>query len=325
MASADREAPPLHIPVLIDPLIEQVSPVSGAWIDGTFGNGGYSRALVAAGADHVYGIDRDPHAELRWRDLHEASRAKISFHEGVFSELDEVATGVDGVVLDLGVSSMQIDQGGRGFSFLRDGPLDMRMSQSGETAAELIDRLEERQLAAVIYHYGEEKASRRIARAIKKAAPVTRTLQLAEIVEGCLPRAKPGQSHPATRTFQALRIAINDEYTELYQGLNAGARALAPGGYFAVVTFHSVEDRMVKRFFQMAAGRAGNANRYAPEIETAPVPFELITRKAIQPSDEELARNPRARSARLRVARRTAAPLGQIEASQIATPQIRGS
>ncbi|WP_425039604.1 16S rRNA (cytosine(1402)-N(4))-methyltransferase RsmH [Primorskyibacter sp. S187A] len=324
MATADHAPHAAHIPVLIDPLIDAVAPVSGVWLDGTFGNGGYTRRLVEAGASHVHAVDRDPLAEDKLRALPDDIQAKTSFHATVFSRMDEVATGLDGIVLDLGVSSMQLDQAERGFSFLRDGPLDMRMSQEGETAADLIDRLDEQQLAGVIYTYGEEKASRRIARAIKAAGPLTRTGELAEIVERCLPRAKPGQSHPATRTFQALRIAVNDEYGELYQGLMAAERALKEGGFLAVVTFHSIEDRMVKRFLQARAGRTGNANRYAPEAVQVDPQFELVTRKAVGPSEAELARNPRSRSARLRVARRTGAAAGEIDAKSIATPLLKG-
>ncbi|MGX9357357.1 16S rRNA (cytosine(1402)-N(4))-methyltransferase RsmH [Roseobacteraceae bacterium S113] len=325
MARAQEPAASPHIPVLIDPLIAACAPITGTWLDGTFGNGGYTRRLVEAGAEHVHAVDRDPLAQQRLADMPADVVAAISFHATVFSRMDEVARDLDGVVLDLGVSSMQLDQAERGFSFMRDGPLDMRMSQAGETAAELIARLDERQLAAVIYTYGEEKASRRIARAIKQAGPVTRTGHLAEIVEGQLPRPKPGQSHPATRTFQALRIAVNDEYGELHMGLMAAERALKPGGVLAVVTFHSVEDRMVKRFLQHHAGRMGNANRYAPEAQTQPAQFELITRKAVGPDADELSLNPRARSARLRVARRTDAPPRHIEPGKIATPQLRGT
>ncbi|MCH2163446.1 MAG: 16S rRNA (cytosine(1402)-N(4))-methyltransferase RsmH [Marinovum sp.] len=325
MAAADNIARAPHIPVLIEPLIEACAPISGTWLDGTFGNGGYTRKLLEAGAELVHAVDRDPLAADRLTEFPEAMRARVAFHATVFSKLDDVAQELDGIVLDLGVSSMQLDQAARGFSFLRDGPLDMRMSQDGETAAELIERLDERALAAVIYTYGEEKASRRIAHAIKVAWPLQSTLELAEIVEGCLPRAKPGQSHPATRTFQALRIAVNDEYRELHQGLMAAERALKPGGLLAVVSFHSIEDRMVKRFFQARAGRKGNANRYAPEVVQAPAQFDLMTRKAIGPSDEELAINPRARSALLRIAQRTDAPAGQISASDIATPEVKGA
>uniref|UniRef100_UPI003519B390 16S rRNA (cytosine(1402)-N(4))-methyltransferase RsmH n=1 Tax=Pseudooceanicola sp. TaxID=1914328 RepID=UPI003519B390 len=225
-----------------------------------------------------------------------------------------------------GVSSMQLDEAERGFSFLRDGPLDMRMSQEGVSAADLVNSASEEQLADILFLYGEERASRRIARAIVRAraeAPITTTLRLAELVESCLPRAKPGQSHPATRSFQALRIAVNAEYEELYQGLMAAERALKPGGRLAVVTFHSVEDRMVKRFLAARSGRTGRANRYAPEQEADAPRFELVSRKAISADADELAQNPRARSARLRVGRRTAAPAGEVSRRDIAMPELK--
>jgi len=244
---------------------------------------------------------------------------------GVFSRMDEYASGLDGVVLDLGVSSMQLDRAERGFSFMKDGPLDMRMSQEGQSAADIVNTAAEAELADILYHYGEERASRRIARAIAReraVEPITTTLRLAGIVESCLPRAKPGQSHPATRSFQALRIAVNDEYGELFRGLMAAERALKPGGQLAVVTFHSVEDRMVKRFLTARAGRKGRANRYAPEEQTEAPQFE-ITSKAIAADEDELKANPRARSARLRVARRTDAPAGTIQPREIGMPQLQ--
>ena len=202
------------------------------------------------------------------------------------------------------------------------------MSQDGPSAADLVNTATEAELADILFHFGEERASRRIARAITRArteAPITTTLRLAEIVEGCLPRAKPGQSHPATRSFQGLRIAVNAEYDELYNGLMAAERALKPGGKLAVVTFHSIEDRMVKRFLQSRAGQTGRANRYAPETEAAAPAFTLDTRRAVGPDDTELAENPRARSAKLRVATRTDAPAGTVEARAIGMPQLKGS
>lgn len=316
-------APEPHIPVLIRPLIAAVSPVSGTWLDGTFGNGGYTRALLEAGAEKVIGIDRDPLAfemAAEWT----GDDDRIELVEGVFSKLDEYATDLDGVVLDLGVSSMQLDLPERGFSFMRDGPLDMRMSQSGPSAADLCNKAEEGDLADIIYLYGEERASRRIAKAIVAARPVTTTAQLAKVVEGCLPRAKPGQSHPATRTFQALRIAVNAEYEELAQGLMAAERALKPGGQLAVVTFHSVEDRMVKRFFAARSGNVANANRYAPETQQVTPAFRIEKRKAIGPDDQELAENPRSRSAKLRVAIRTDAPAEDIDPASLGMPIRKG-
>ncbi len=328
MAGADpttTEKP--HIPVLLRPLLAAVSPVSGTWLDGTFGAGGYTRGLLDAGADKVIGVDRDPLAFEMAAGWAYAYGDRLVMQQGVFSCLDEYAQDLDGIVLDLGVSSMQLDQAERGFSFMKDGPLDMRMSQQGESAADLVNAATEEQLADILFHYGEERASRRIAKAIVKARadqPITTTLQLTEIIESCLPRPKPGQSHPATRSFQALRIAVNAEYEELFQGLMAAERALKPGGQLAVVTFHSIEDRMVKRFLQARAGKTGRANRYAPETQQDQPQFTLKTRKAVGPDEKELAENPRSRSAKLRVAIRTDAPAGDIDARAIGMPQLGG-
>lgn len=318
MTAAAATSP--HIPVLIGPLIEAVRPVSGVWLDGTFGNGGYTRELLAAGADKVIAVDRDPLAfEMAsgWADDY---GDRIAMVEGVFSKLDDYGDDLDGVVLDLGVSSMQLDLAERGFSFMRDGPLDMRMSQTGTSAADLCNDADEGELADIIYLYGEERASRRIAKAIVAARPLTTTGQLAKVVESCLPRAKPGQSHPATRTFQALRIAVNNEYGELAAGLMAAERALKPGGQLAVVTFHSVEDRMVKRFFQARSGNTANANRYAPETAQITPAWRVEKRKAIGPDEAELAANPRSRSAKLRVAIRTDAPAADIDPAALGMP-----
>ncbi|MEO3478473.1 16S rRNA (cytosine(1402)-N(4))-methyltransferase RsmH [Phaeobacter sp. CAU 1743] len=315
-----------HIPVLLRPLLKAVAPVTGRWLDGTFGAGGYTRALLEAGADQVIAVDRDPLAFEMAKSWAGEYGDRLVQQQGVFSRMDEYAQDLDGVVLDLGVSSMQLDLAERGFSFMKDGPLDMRMSQEGPSAADLVAELSEAELADILFYYGEERASRRIARAIVKARevePITTTLQLASLVESCLPRAKPGQSHPATRSFQALRIAVNAEYDELFEGLLAAERALKPGGLLAVVTFHSVEDRMVKRFFQHRAGKTGRANRYAPEIEELPAQFEIVTRKAVGPDDQELAENPRSRSARLRVGRRTDAAPAPISARDLGMPQLK--
>ncbi|MEC8293604.1 MAG: 16S rRNA (cytosine(1402)-N(4))-methyltransferase RsmH [Pseudomonadota bacterium] len=316
-----------HIPVLIRPLIAAVSPVSGLWLDGTFGAGGYTRELLKAGADKVYGVDRDPLAfELAAPWVGDYGD-RIELVQGVFSRLDDYASDLDGVVLDLGVSSMQLDLAERGFSFMKDGPLDMRMSQDGRSAADIVNEASETELADILFLYGEERASRRIAKAILKeraAAPITTTLRLAEIIEGCLPRKKPGQSHPATRSFQALRIAVNDEYGELIKGLEAAERALKPGGQLAVVTFHSVEDRMVKRFFQQRSGGAKTTNRYAPMQEADPAQFTLKSKKAIGPDEQELAENPRSRSAKLRVGIRTDASAGPCDRKGLGMPMLKG-
>lgn len=312
-----------HIPVLLRPLLQAVAPVSGTWVDGTFGAGGYTRGLLAAGADRVIAIDRDPlvfrMAEAWVGEYGDRLRLVL----GTFSDMDELAgEAVDGVVLDLGVSSMQIDEGARGFSFQKDGPLDMRMGSDGPTAADLVNGATEGHLADILYHYGEEHASRRIARAIVAGRPFGTTLQLAAVIERCLPRAKPGQSHPATRSFQALRIAVNDEFGQLEAGLAAAERALKPGGLLAVVTFHSLEDRVVKRFFQMRSGAEGQGSRHAPaRVAEAPA-FVMTTRRAIGPDAAELAENPRARSAKLRVGRRTDAPAGRTDSDSLALPRL---
>jgi 16S rRNA (cytosine1402-N4)-methyltransferase len=314
-----------HIPVLLRPLLAACAPVRGLWLDGTFGAGGYSQGLLHAGADAVIGVDRDPLALEMAQAWAGQYGDRLRLVAGNFSDMDQHAgAALDGVVLDLGVSSMQIDQADRGFSFQKDGPLDMRMSQSGESAADIVNTASEQRLADILYHFGEERASRRIAHAIveQRAEPITTTLRLAEIVAKCLPRPKPGQSHPATRSFQALRIAVNEEFSQLVQGLLAAERALKPGGLLAVVTFHSLEDRVVKRFFQQASGEEPNANRYAPVKENTSARFDLVTRKAIGPDDQELEENPRARSAKLRVARRTAAPAKAIDGAALDAPDL---
>ncbi|MDF0596714.1 16S rRNA (cytosine(1402)-N(4))-methyltransferase RsmH [Psychromarinibacter halotolerans] len=322
-ASASASAP--HIPVLLRPLLREVAPVSGRWLDGTFGAGGYARGLLEAGADHVIGVDRDPMVFEMAKDWAGEYGDRLSLVEGTFSRLDEYADQLDGVVLDLGVSSMQLDMAERGFSFQKDGPLDMRMSDTGPSAADLVAETSEAELADILYLYGEERASRRIARAIVRAraeTPIETTLQLAKIVESQLPRPKPGQAHPATRTFQAIRIAVNDEFGELATGMEAAERALKPGGQLAVVTFHSIEDRMVKRFFQIRGGKQGQGSRHAPPTEAETPRWEIITRKAVGPDDDELAENPRARSARLRVARRTDAPAGAADRAKLGMPML---
>ncbi len=316
-----------HIPVLIDAILRECAPVSGLWLDGTLGAGGYTRALLAAGADCVIGVDRDPLALQMAESWAGAYGDRVRLVAGTFSDLDELAgEPLDGVVLDLGVSSMQLDQAERGFSFMKDGPLDMRMSQAGPSAADLVNSADEGVLADILYHYGEERASRRIAHAIVAARamePITTTARLAEIVAKCLPRPKPGQSHPATRSFQAIRIAVNTEFQELAEGLNAAERALKPGGLLAVVTFHSLEDRIVKRFFQLASGHEANANRYAPAKADTEARFAMVTRKAVAPDADEVARNPRARSAKLRVGRRTDAPAKTLAPAELGLPEIQ--
>lgn len=312
-----------HVPVLLAPLLRAVAPVEGAWLDGTFGAGGYARGLLAAGADPVIGMDRDPLVFDMAAGWAAEYGDRLRLVRGTFSELDRLAgQPLDGVVLDLGVSSMQLDQAERGFSFLRDGPLDMRMGQDGPSAAELLNTAEESVIADVLYHYGEERAARRIARAILAARPLGRTSELAEVVSACLPRPKPGQSHPATRSFQAIRIWVNDEFGQLVQALSAAERALKPGGKLAVVSFHSLEDRIVKRFMQARSNSAGGGSRHAPVQGTTPPAFTLPFRRAIGPDPEEEAANPRARSALLRVAIRTDVPAGTVDAEALAMPRL---
>lgn len=316
-----------HVPVLIEPILERIAPVHGTWIDGTFGNGGYSRALAAAGASHVIGIDQDPNVvrDAAWVE----DDPKITLLQGRFGDMKALAQtvgidAVDGVVLDIGVSSMQLDQAERGFSFAKDGPLDMRMSQSGPSAAELVNTTAEAELADILFLYGEERASRRIAKRIIEARPFTRTLELAEVIEGALPRPKPGQVHPATRSFQALRIAVNAELDQLALGLSAAEKLLRENGLLVVVSFHSLEDRIVKRFFQARSKTLGGGSRYAPEEMIAENSFDLVTRKAVEASEDEVVKNPRARSAKLRIGRRTAAVAHALDFKSLGVPQKKG-
>ena len=316
-----------HIPVLLQAILDHVAPVSGVWVDGTLGAGGYARGLLEAGADRLIGIDRDPLAHELAGVWAAGYGDRVVLHQTTFSKLDEVAEQVDGVVLDLGVSSMQLDQAERGFSFQGDGPLDMRMSQTGRSAKALVNELDEAQIADIIYLYGEDRASRRIAKAIVKArelAPIETTGRLAEIIQSVMPRPKPGQSHPATRSFQAIRIAVNDEFGELVAGLEAAERALKPGGLLAVVSFHSLEDRVVKRFMRLRAAETGGGSRYAPAQVPEPATFELINKKAIGPNAQELEDNPRSRSALLRLARRTGVKARALNAKTLGAPQLGG-
>lgn len=309
--------PARHIPVLLEAVLAALQPISGQeFIDGTFGAGGYSRALLSAGADKVLGIDRDSDAIASGHSLVEESKRRLILVEGVFGELDTHAQAaglseVDGVVLDIGVSSMQLDQADRGFSFRNDGPLDMRMHLHGPSAADLLNTLEEVELADIIYKFGEERHSRRIARAIvndRTGAPFESTLQLAGLLARIVPH-KPTDIHPATRTFQALRIAVNDELGELSRALEAAERSLKPDGRLAIVSFHSLEDRIVKRFLAGRTGKGRAQSRLLPGEIAPPAPtFSLSGRQPVTASDAEISSNPRARSARLRFAVRTQAP-----------------
>jgi 16S rRNA (cytosine1402-N4)-methyltransferase len=301
-----------HVPVLVSEVIAALALQGGdTAVDGTFGAGGYTRAMLGAGAGRVIGFDRDPDAIESGRSL--VPDPRLTLVNERFSLMDRVLaehgiSAVDAIALDIGVSSMQLDRADRGFSFQADGPLDMRMSKSGLTAAEFLNEADEAEIARVLKDYGEEPRARAIARAIIAARPVERTAELAAIVRRAA-GFRPGQkSDPATRTFQAIRIHLNAELDELEQGLEAAERALKPGGRLAVVTFHSLEDRIVKRFFRERSGGTPAGSRHRP-VQTDPrLPtFERVA-KPVSPTERELAGNPRARSARLRSAVRTSAP-----------------
>ena len=303
---------PAHVPVLIDEVVAGLAVQSGdVVVDGTFGAGGYSRALLEAGAGRVIAFDRDPHAIAKGPSL--VPDPRLMLIEERFSQMEQALAArdllpVDGIALDIGVSSMQIDQAERGFSFANDGPLDMRMSQSGETAADFLNNADEAEIARVIKEYGEEPRARRVARAIVEARPLTRTAELAAAVRKALGHHAGMKTDPSTRTFQAIRIHLNAELDELEAGLRAAERSLRPGGRLAVVTGHSLEDRIVKRFLRIRSGAAPGGSRHRPLGPSGPAPsFEQVARP-VSPSDAELARNPRARSARLRTAVRTPAP-----------------
>ena len=317
-------AAPGHVPVMKEAMLSLIAPKNGGiYVDGTFGGGGYSEALLEAASCVVYGIDRDADALRAGGALSMRFGGRLVLLHGRFAEMASLlaphdVTAVDGVALDLGLSSAQLDDGARGFSFRLDGPLDMRMDRDGPgpTAADLVNGEPEDALAAIIAGFGEERRARRIARAIVAArthAPITRTGQLAAIVRDAGPRPSPRGSRsgidPATRTFQALRIRVNDEIGEIERGLRQIERLLRPGGRALVVSFHSLEDRPVKRFFRERSGH-GRPNRHEPAAATkSPDPtFRLLTRRARKPEGAEVSANPRARSARLRAAERTAAP-----------------
>jgi 16S rRNA (cytosine1402-N4)-methyltransferase len=303
--------------VLLDAVLAALAPRDDAvYVDGTFGGGGYSEALLAAARCRVFGIDRDPNAVRRGRDLAERHGGRLRILEGRFGDMAGLLASMNtdpiaGIALDLGVSSTQLDTAERGFSFRLDGPLDMRMSGEGESAADLVASLSEPELAELIRAFGEERFARRVARAIASARqrrPIRRTTEFAEIVHAAIPKSEPGQDS-ATRTFQALRIAVNDELGELARGLAAAEQLLAPGGRLAVVSFHSLEDRRVKEFLRQRSDAAPRVSRHQPIRAGAPAPsFKLLARRAVRPSAAEIAHNPRARAARLRAAERTASP-----------------
>jgi 16S rRNA (cytosine1402-N4)-methyltransferase len=303
-----------HVPVLLDEVIAALAVAPGeTHVDGTFGAGGYTDAILRKGAARVYAFDRDPDAIKEGEALAASSGGRLTLVPERFSRMRQALTArgvdaVDGVTLDIGVSSMQIDRAERGFSFQADGPLDMRMAQQGESAADFLNSAAEEEIADVLYHYGEEPKSRRIARAIVAARPIERTGQLAEIVRKAVGYHAGQKKDPATRTFQAIRIYLNEELEELEGGLEAAEQVLRPGGRLAVVTFHSLEDRLVKRFLKQRSGAVPGGSRHMPEqVLSSPEPsFEAVA-KPLRAGEAEIKANPRARSATLRVARRTAA------------------
>lgn len=303
-----------HIPVLLDEVVAALSPQPGdVIVDGTFGAGGYTRALLERGAT-VHAFDRDPDAIAaghKWPESAE-NPPRLVLHPRRFSEMVNVLAesglaSVDGIVLDIGVSSMQLDQAKRGFAFSADGPLDMRMSQSGMSAADFVNEADEAEIADVLYQFGEERQSRRVARAIVAARPLSTTGDLARVARKALGYKPHDKKDPATRTFQAIRIHVNGELDELEEGLLAAERLLKCGGRLAVVSFHSLEDRIVKRFLQRASGKAGGTSRHLPQDSGPPAVFSQVS-KAIRPTEAEIARNPRARSSTLRHAVRTDLP-----------------
>ncbi len=304
-----------HTPVLAREVVRALAPKDGGlYVDGTFGAGGYSEALLLAADCKVCGIDRDPDALAMGQALSDRYPGRLTLLAGTFGHMDQIlgAIGiamVDGVALDIGVSSMQLDRPERGFSFRADGPLDMRMGRDGETAADIVNTASEDALIAIIRDYGEERFARRVARAIIGARPFERTAELARVVRGAVPKSAADTIDAATRTFQALRIAVNDELGELSRGMAAAERLLAPGGRLAIVSFHSLEDRRVKAFFQSRGGKTPAMSRHMPDPGRArPPSFRVLTNKPVIPDDAETRINPRARSAKLRAAERTVAP-----------------
>lgn len=333
-ASSDRStASEAHTPVLLNEVLVALDIASGdVCIDGTFGAGGYTQAVLRSGAGYVIAIDRDPDAIFNGRAMEEKYVGRLSLVHGAFSELDSHAHGVgqdkvDAVVLDIGVSSMQLDQAERGFSFMSDGPLDMRMAQDGPSAADIVNTAEIAQLAKIFWAYGEEKKSRRIATAIverRKSKLFETTLDLATLVRETIGTGPKGKAdkHPATRTFQALRIAVNRELEELVSALFAAERVLKPGGRLAVVTFHSLEDRIVKRFFRTRSASRPRASRHAPDVASPDPSFQIVNLSSVKAGEEEVNMNPRARSATLRAGIRSEAPAHPADLRGLGLPKV---
>ncbi|MBX9758848.1 MAG: 16S rRNA (cytosine(1402)-N(4))-methyltransferase RsmH [Beijerinckiaceae bacterium] len=314
--------PARHIPVLLEEAVSALSPhEGGVYLDGTFGAGGYCRALLAHAGVRVIALDRDPTAIAAGAAMVDEFNGRLMLRSARFGALDEAAQAagfdaLDGIVLDIGVSSMQLDEAARGFSFRFEGPLDMRMEMSGRSAADIVNQGEEEEIADILYHFGEERLSRRIARAIvhdREIEPYTTTAQLAGLIERINP-PRFGQIHPATRSFQGLRIAVNDELGELARALAAAERILKPGGTLAIVSFHSLEDRIVKQFFAERSGRGRARSRLLPgEPAQAAPTFDCPAPQPLGPSETEIRMNPRSRSARLRFGHRTQAPALGLE------------
>ena len=334
LAEAAPRGTERHVPVLRTQMLHALRARDGkSYIDATFGAGGYSEAILAtAPGSRVLGIDRDPAALAAGRALAEQYLGRLRLSEGRFGELDRLATAAgfapaDGVVLDIGVSSMQLDDPERGFSFQSDGPLDMRMSASGPTAADVLNTADEARLADILFHLGEERSARALARAIvarRQQQPIVRTSELAELAARVLGRARIAGRHAATRTFQALRIYVNDELAELAWGLSAAERVLAPGGRLVVVTFHSLEDRLVKRFLRERAAPQPHASRHLPPQagSRAQPSFQFLNHRPVSPTDKEIAANPRARSAKLRAAVRTDVAASQADPGGLSFPRL---
>jgi 16S rRNA (cytosine1402-N4)-methyltransferase len=323
-----------HIPVLLSEVLQTLAPKAGEiYLDGTFGAGGYTRAILDAADCRVIAVDRDPTAIAAGQVLVEAFEPRLALLPGRFGDLDALAAEaghplLDGVVLDIGVSSMQLHKAERGFSFMSDGPLDMRMGRDGESAADVVNTADEALLADILFHLGEERRARQIARAIvhdRATAPFARTRQLADLISRLLGGRRGDPIHPATRAFQALRIYVNDELGELARGLAAAERCLKPGGRLVVVTFHSLEDRIVKRFLAERAGKQAQGSRHLPQrsIELKQPSFRLVNPKPLTPQKGEQDANPRARSARLRAAERTEAPAWPLDEDAVGVPLSR--